>query len=167
MQKFEKEKVGPGLTSAKVDDTKDVVSFGPFRLDPVRRLLLEGDKPVHLRGRSLDILILLHERPGELVTKSEIMARVWPDTCVESANLTVNICALRRALGDGHAGNRYVINIHSRGYRFVTPVTVSGIRRRRQHSRFGRHPPHSLPTGVTRLPPSCGPLRPSLSLGVR
>jgi EAL domain-containing protein (putative c-di-GMP-specific phosphodiesterase class I)/DNA-binding winged helix-turn-helix (wHTH) protein len=122
MQKFERKKGDPDLPAAKVD--ADVLSFGPFRLHPVQRLLLEGDKPVYLGSRALDILIVLLERPGELVTKNEIMARVWPDTCVESTNLTVNICALRRALGDGHAGNRYVINIPGRGYRFVTPVTV-------------------------------------------
>jgi EAL domain-containing protein (putative c-di-GMP-specific phosphodiesterase class I)/DNA-binding winged helix-turn-helix (wHTH) protein len=109
--------------AAKVD-TKDVISFGPFRLDRMQRLLLEGDKPVHIGSRALDILILLLERPGKLVTKNEIMARVWPDRCVESTNLTVNMCALRRALGDGHAGNRYVINIPGRGYLFVSPVTV-------------------------------------------
>jgi EAL domain-containing protein (putative c-di-GMP-specific phosphodiesterase class I)/DNA-binding winged helix-turn-helix (wHTH) protein len=111
------------LSAAKVD-TKEVMSFGHFWLDPMQRLLLEGDKPVHIGSRALDILILLLERPGELVTKNEIMARVWPDVCVESGNLAVNICALRRALGEGHAGNRYVINIPGRGYRFVTPVTV-------------------------------------------
>jgi EAL domain-containing protein (putative c-di-GMP-specific phosphodiesterase class I)/DNA-binding winged helix-turn-helix (wHTH) protein len=105
-------------------DTKDVISFGPFRLDRVQRLLLEGDKPVHIGSRALDILILLLERPGSLVTNNEIMAHVWQGRCVESANLTVHMCALRRALGDGHAGNRYIINIPSRGYLFVTPVTV-------------------------------------------
>jgi DNA-binding winged helix-turn-helix (wHTH) protein len=83
-------------------DTKDVVSFGPFRLDRMQQLLLEGTSPF-IRSRALDILILLLERPGELVTKNEIMARVWAGRCVESASLTVNICALRRALGDGHA----------------------------------------------------------------
>jgi EAL domain-containing protein (putative c-di-GMP-specific phosphodiesterase class I)/DNA-binding winged helix-turn-helix (wHTH) protein len=118
MQKCELEVVG------RKGDTKDVMSFGPFRLDRAQRLLLEGNKPIHIGSRALDILILLLEKPGELVTKDAIMARVWPDTCVGSANLTVSICALRRALGDGHASNRYVINIPGRGYLFVAPVTV-------------------------------------------
>jgi EAL domain-containing protein (putative c-di-GMP-specific phosphodiesterase class I)/DNA-binding winged helix-turn-helix (wHTH) protein len=109
--------------AAKVN-TKEVMSFGPFRLDCVQRLLLQEDKPVHIGSRALDILILLLERPGELVTKDEIMARVWPEAYVEPANLTVNVCALRRALGDGHASNRYVFNIPGRGYLFVPPVTV-------------------------------------------
>jgi DNA-binding winged helix-turn-helix (wHTH) protein len=58
--------------------TKDVMSFGPFRLDRVQRLSLEDDKPVHIGSRALDILALLLEGPGELATKNEIIARVWP-----------------------------------------------------------------------------------------
>jgi DNA-binding winged helix-turn-helix (wHTH) protein len=81
----------------------------------------------HLGSRAMDILIALVERPSELVSKAELMARVWPNTFVEPANLTVHISALRRALGDGRDGNRFFINIPGRGYRFVAPVTVSDI----------------------------------------
>ncbi|WP_213772720.1 winged helix-turn-helix domain-containing protein [Bradyrhizobium sp. dw_78] len=98
--------------------------FGPFRLFTKQGLLLEGDKPVRLGSRALDILIVLVEAAGELISKNELMARVWPDTNVEPANLTVHIAALRRALSDGRAGNRYLVNIPGRGYRFVAPVTV-------------------------------------------
>jgi predicted ATPase/DNA-binding winged helix-turn-helix (wHTH) protein len=101
------------------------ICFGSFRLLPARRLLLEGDKPLRLGSRALDILIALVERPGELVRKEELMARVWPNTFVESANLTVHIAALRRTLGDGRGGNRFLINIPGRGYRFVAPIKVS------------------------------------------
>jgi DNA-binding response OmpR family regulator len=73
------------------------ISFGPFRLLPAQFLLLEGDKPVPLGSRALHILIVLLERPGELVTKQELMARVWPNVFVEPANLTVHVSALRRA----------------------------------------------------------------------
>src|SRR6266850_931975 len=100
------------------------ILFGPFRLSPRQRLLLEGDKPVHLGGRAFDVLIALLERPGELVSKEELMARVWPNTFVGPANLAMHISALRRALGDGRDGNRYVVNIPGRGYRFVAPVTI-------------------------------------------
>ena len=100
------------------------VLFGPFRLLPRQRLLLEGDKPVHLGGRAFDVLIALLERPGELISKEELIARVWPNTFVGPANLAVHIWALRRALVDGRHGNRYVVNIPGRGYRFVAPVTV-------------------------------------------
>jgi DNA-binding winged helix-turn-helix (wHTH) protein len=98
------------------------VSFGSFRLLPAQFLLLEANKPVPLGSRALHILIVLLERPGELVSKQELMARVWPDLFVEPYNLSVQISALRRVLGDGRGGNRYIINIHGRGYSFVAPT---------------------------------------------
>jgi DNA-binding winged helix-turn-helix (wHTH) protein len=101
------------------------VLFGPFRLHPARFLLLEGDRPVRLGSRALEILVLLLERPGELVSKQELMARVWPNIFVEPANLTVHMSALRRTLRDGRDGNRFIINIPGRGYSFVAPVEVS------------------------------------------
>lgn len=100
------------------------LSFGPFRLFAKQGLLMEGERLVRLGSRALDILIVLVEGAGELISKNELMARVWPDTNVEPANLTVHIAALRRALSDGRAGNRYILNIPGRGYRFVAPVTV-------------------------------------------
>ena len=103
--------------------TTSEVSFGPFRLLPAQFLLLEGDKPVPLGSRALEMLIVLLERPGELVSKQELMARVWPNLFVEPANLSVHISALRRALRDGRNGNRFIINIPGRGYCFVAPVT--------------------------------------------
>jgi DNA-binding winged helix-turn-helix (wHTH) protein len=102
------------------------VSFGPFRLLPTQYLLLEGDKPVPVGSRALGVLIVLLERRGELVSKQELMARVWPDVFVEPANLSVHISTLRRALRDGQEGNRFIINIPGRGYCFVAPVEVSG-----------------------------------------
>jgi DNA-binding winged helix-turn-helix (wHTH) protein len=102
------------------------LSFGPFRVLPSRFLLLEGDKPVPLGSRALEILIVLLERPFEVVSKQELMARVWPNIFVEPANLTVHISALRRTLRDGRDGNRFIINIPGRGYSFVTSVEVSG-----------------------------------------
>jgi DNA-binding winged helix-turn-helix (wHTH) protein len=108
---------------ARSDDEK--LSFGPFRLLPARRLLLERDKPVRIGSRALDILSVLVERPGELVSKSELMAKVWPNTFVEEGNLKVHIAALRRALGDGQAGNRYISAVPGRGYCFVAPVDRS------------------------------------------
>jgi DNA-binding winged helix-turn-helix (wHTH) protein len=93
---------------------------------PAQFLLLEDDKPVPLRSRALEILIVLLEHAGELVSKQELMARVWPNLFVEPANLTVHISALRRVLRDGQDGNRFIINIPGRGYCFVAPVDVSG-----------------------------------------
>jgi DNA-binding winged helix-turn-helix (wHTH) protein len=103
-------------------DIEGVFYFGPFRLLPARQLLLEGDTPVRLGSRALEILTALVARPGELVSKDELIARAWPNTVVEDSNLKVNIAALRRALGERRLGQRYIATVSGRGYRFVAPV---------------------------------------------
>ena len=102
------------------------ISFGPFCLLPTQFLLRERDKPVPLGSRALEILIVLLERRGELVSKQDLMTRVWPNVFVEPANLTVHMSALRRALRDGRDGNRFIVNIPGRGYCFVASVDMSG-----------------------------------------
>ena len=109
--------------SADVPPT--TVSFGPFCLLPTQFLLLEGDKVVPLGVRALEILIALLERRGELVSKQDLMARVWPNLLVDPSNLTVHMSALRRALRDGRDGHRFIVNIPGRGYCFVAPVDAS------------------------------------------
>jgi predicted ATPase/DNA-binding winged helix-turn-helix (wHTH) protein len=128
-----------------------VISFGPFRLLTEQRLLLEGDRPVRLGSRAFDILAALAERPGEVIGKDQLIARVWPQTPVEDANLKIQMSALRRALGDGQGGNRYVITVPGRGYNFVAPV-------RREEPSPASPPPtaasaamHNLPFTVTRM----------------
>jgi DNA-binding winged helix-turn-helix (wHTH) protein len=103
---------------------KAEVLFASFRLLPAQFLLLERDQPVQLGSRALEILIALLDRPGGLLSKQEPMARVWPDAYVGPANLTVHVSALRRSLRDGRDGNRFIINIPGRGYRFVAPVVA-------------------------------------------
>jgi DNA-binding winged helix-turn-helix (wHTH) protein len=114
-----------GARTESVGAAPTEISFGPFRLLPAQFLLLEGDKPVPLGSRALQILVALLDRVGELVTKEELRGLVWPNVFVEPANLTVHISALRRALRDGREGNRFIINIPGRGYRFVAAVQVS------------------------------------------
>ena len=101
------------------------IRFGAFCLLPGQRLLLEADQPVPLGSRALDILIALIERHGELVTRRELMLRVWPGITVVDANLTVHIAALRRVLRDGQARNRYLVTTPGQGYRFVAPISTS------------------------------------------
>jgi predicted ATPase/DNA-binding winged helix-turn-helix (wHTH) protein len=127
------------------------ISFGPYRLLASQRLLLEGDKPVRLGSRAFDILAALVERAGEVVDKEQLIARAWPQTFVEEANLKIQVSALRRALGDGQGGNRYVITVPGRGYNFVAPV------RRGEPSRASPPPTvastaaHNLPFAATRM----------------
>ena len=100
----------------------DVISFGPFSLHDKTRLLEKDGVPVKLGSRALDILRLLVTRAGDVVSKNELLACAWPGLVVEEINLRVHIAELRKALGDGKAGARYVTNIPSRGYCFVAPV---------------------------------------------
>jgi DNA-binding winged helix-turn-helix (wHTH) protein len=92
------------------------LSFGPFELFPQRRALLEGGKPLRVGSRALEVLIGLVEHAGELVSNKDLLARTWPDTFVEEANLRVQVMALRKALGDGQGGARYIKNVPGRGY---------------------------------------------------
>jgi predicted ATPase/DNA-binding winged helix-turn-helix (wHTH) protein len=126
-------------------------SFGPFQLRPKQRLLLEGDKPVRLGSRALDILIALVERAGEVVGKDELMARVWPDTFVDEGNLKFQIGVLRRGLGDGHAGNRYIATIPGRGYSLVSVVRLTEEALPAALHTASARRSHNLPASPTRL----------------
>ena len=124
------------------------ISFGPFRLLPHQRLLTKAGTEARVGSRALDILIALLERPGKLVTRRELMERVWPDTVVVEANLNVNVAALRRSLGDGQDGNRYLVTIPGRGYRFVASATFSDFN---HQDPAALRPSNDLPTPSTRL----------------
>lgn len=106
----------------------DIFLFGKFRLDRRGDGLSRRDErgvfvPVSIGLRALDILGVLVERPGDLVSKEEIMAAVWSRTVVENANLTVQISALRRVLDEGRTEGSCIQTVAARGYRFVAPVT--------------------------------------------
>ncbi len=100
------------------------LAFGPFVLDRARKRLLENGKVLRLGGRAFDLLCALTERSGEVLSRPELEARVWPHTIVEETSLRVHISALRKTLGDGVAGARYIANVPGRGYSFVVPVAV-------------------------------------------
>jgi DNA-binding winged helix-turn-helix (wHTH) protein len=101
------------------------IAFGPFRLVPAERLLLEDERPVRLGSRAFDLLAALIERAGELIGKDELIARVWPNLPVDESNLKFQMSALRRALGDGRANNRFIATIPGRGYEFVAPISAT------------------------------------------
>ena len=110
---------------------------------------MEAGRPVRLGSRAIDILTCLVEQPGETVSKRELLERVWPDTTVVEANLSVHVAALRRALGEGHDGRRFIDNDPGRGYRFIAPVAFeasTGDPEERPSER-----PNNLPAQLTRL----------------
>src|SRR5919199_1671069 len=93
--------------------------FGPFRLDFERRELTRGGQVVPLGSRAFDILCVLVSAKGDLVTKDELMARVWPGIVVEENNVQVHVSSLRKALDGGKGGPAYIMTVPGRGYRFV------------------------------------------------
>lgn len=95
------------------------VTFGPFRFDPTQRVLTRGDVQLPLGSRALEILAVLVHADGEIVTKDELMARVWPGVIVEDNNIQVHVSALRKALTDGDGSPSWVVTVPGRGYRFV------------------------------------------------
>src|SRR5260370_2872102 len=122
------------------------LKFGPFELSIGERLLRREGVVLPLGSRALDILIYLAERPGELIAKRELIDHVWSDVIVEEGSLRVHVAAIRKALGDGEFGNRYIANIKGRGYSFVGNVvsraggTESGNTMFRQQGRLPVRP---------------------------
>src|SRR4029450_6650520 len=96
--------------------------FGPFHLDVRERLLSRGGQAIPLRLKVFDTLVLLVENAGRLVTKQELLDRVWPETTVEENNLNHNVSVLRKALGERATGQQYIETVPRVGYRFAAPV---------------------------------------------
>src|SRR5271169_2307626 len=96
--------------------------FDPFELSIGERVLRRDAEVLPLGDRALDILIYLADRPGEVIPKQELIDHVWSDVIVEEGSIRVHVFAIRKALGDGQFGNRYIANIKGRGYSFVGTV---------------------------------------------
>src|SRR5262245_52658334 len=101
--------------------------FGPFRLDPRRRLLLRDGEPQPLRPKAFDTLLALVQNSGRVLCKDELMQAVWGPTIVEESGLTRNISELRKALGESPDWRRYIVTEPGRGYRFVATVRMVEI----------------------------------------
>ena len=125
--------------------------FGPFCLRPTAHLLLEADRPVRIGVRALDLLIVLVERAGEVVTKDELLARVWPGLIVDEGNLRTQVALVRKALRDGQAGARYLMTVPGRGYRFVAPLSTTERSKRIEPRVSPIESASGLPTRLTRL----------------
>lgn len=105
-------------------ENNKIYLFGPFRLEAAERLLFKGDAPIRLPGKVLDLLLILIQSAGHLRSREELIECLWPDAIVEEANLTWNVNALRRALGDDPSDPLYVETVRGHGYRFIAPVAI-------------------------------------------
>ena len=111
------------------------ISFGRFRLDLARRELRRDQTLVRLGSRALDILCVLASAGGKVVTKDELMERVWAGVVVEEHNIQVHISALRKAFDEDGDGGSWIVTVPERGYRL--------LRRRRGRGKLDRHCPRA------------------------
>ncbi|TAY34836.1 transcriptional regulator [Rhizobium leguminosarum] len=111
------------------DVKAEELSFGPFHLSVGQRLLAKDGIPIDLGARALDLLVALTLAPNVIVSKQDLISRVWPDVIVDEGSLRFHMTGLRKALGDGHDGARYITTIAGRGYCFVAPISRSGLLR--------------------------------------
>ncbi|ROM52430.1 transcriptional regulator [Pseudomonas canadensis] len=131
------------------DPGDQAVHFGPYRIHPRQRLVLEAGRPLRLGRRAVEILLILLEQAGNVVSKQELIARVWPKSVVEDGNLRVHMAALRKALGDGQAGQRYIVTVAQRGYSFVAPLSIEPMTPPSEGA--PQRPCHNLPLRRTRM----------------
>src|SRR6202789_4404862 len=103
-------------------DPKVVYEFGPFRMDPDKQVLLRDGQLIAVTPKAFETLLVLVRRGREVVSKEELLKEIWPDSFVEEANLSQQIFKLRKALGDTLEGERYIVTLPGRGYRFAVPV---------------------------------------------
>jgi len=101
-----------------------MIRFGTVTFIPDERLLLKDGQPVPLTPKAFDVLAVLAANPGRLVTKEQLIEAVWPDTAVEESNLTYQIFAIRKALGEAADGEKYIETVPRKGYRFVAPLSA-------------------------------------------
>ena len=103
-------------------DAKVVYEFGPFRMDPDKQVLLRDGQLIAVTPKAFETLLVLVRRGREAISKEELLTEIWPDSFVEEANLSQHISKLRKALGDTLEGERYIVTLPGRGYRFAVPV---------------------------------------------
>ena len=131
--------------------------FGPFRVDPDKQILLRENHPVPITPKAFDTLLILVRHSREVVSKDELMKAVWPEAFVEESNLSQNIFALRKALGDTPEARRYIVTLPGRGYRFTAEVrTVTQeedlVIQSRSRSQIVVEQTDSSPAAVLRTP---------------
>src|SRR5262245_31883855 len=120
-KRFKSRKCCKALMSSQ---TTQAYVFGRFRIDVGKRLLFVKDELVALTPKAFDTLLVLVENRGTVLSKEQLMRLVWADHIVEENNLAQNIHLIRKSLGEGSEGVKYIETIPKRGYRFVADVEV-------------------------------------------
>jgi len=108
-------------TGAMSSLASSLYAFGEFRVDVQNRVLCRGEDPIALTPKAFELLLLLIQHSGEVLSKDELMQTMWPDSFVEESNLTQTVFMLRKALGET-SRQRYVLTVQGRGYRFAPEV---------------------------------------------
>lgn len=103
------------------------LQFGTVTLIPDERLVLKDGRVVAFTPKAFDLLVVLAENSGRLLTKEQLMQAVWPDTAVEESNLAYHVFAIRKALGESGDADPYIETVPKSGYRFVLPVQRLGV----------------------------------------
>ena len=133
--------------------TGSFYEFGEFRLEPSEQLLTRHGRALPLPPKAFELLVLLVENGGRLLSKDQIMQAVWPGSVVEEANLTVTISMIRKALGDRESGSQHIETVPKKGYRFVSPVrggdAATAPTRETDRSAPGQTPIRPLPESST------------------
>src|SRR5215471_7056797 len=120
--------------------TPPVYRFGPFKLDTASRVLWRGEEVVSLTPKAVEMLQVLVENGGRVVSKDDLMTRLWPDTFVEEANLSHHVYKLREALGEQPDGSAFIETLARRGYRFAARVETGEVAASAPHSEPGPGP---------------------------
>ena len=116
---------------------KHLYAFGAFKLDPQQKILLRENERIPLHPKTYATLLALLESNGEVISKDDLLAKVWPDTFVEESNLSKNISLLRKVLSNGHDHSDYIETIPTIGYRFTESVQWVERERERERGRAG------------------------------
>src|SRR5688572_7714660 len=123
-----------------IDQTNTALSFGDFQIDRDRRLLLRHGEVVPLQAKAFDVLTLLVQKRGEVLSKNELMDTVWENQFVEENNLTVHVAALRKALGETKNQHKFIVTVPGKGYQFVAdlkrPTNGDIVIERRRHEKI-------------------------------
>ena len=171
LQKKSKEIPKSAMSNTMARGPNHIYYFGSFCLDPAERQLSRHGKTVRVAPKAFDVLLVLIQNQGCLVTKERLLKEVWPDVFVEEANLSVNIAGLRKALDDGESADQAIETVPKQGYRFVAPVSELVCEEATENPDFGNGQSGSneIINSVAVLPfanEGCGPVGEYLSEGL-